>query len=98
MAEKYPFLSDDFLLRATELYDEAERMAENQEVLERVERDRLPIMYVRLCRGPEYVGEGHADLIDRFERIARRVGLTHIYEGPPDLDAKLAGWREAAQL
>jgi len=24
------------------------------------------------------------------------VGLTHIYEGAPDVEAKIAAWREAA--
>lgn len=92
-----PFLSDEFLTRADELYDEAFRLAESQEIRDRVERDRLPILYVKLCRGPAYVGTGYAALIDEFERIARKVGLTHIYEGPADLDAKLAAWRASAQ-
>jgi len=91
-----PFLSDAFLARADELYDEAMRQADSQEIRERVERDRLPIMYVKLCRGPQYVGAGYAELVDEFERIARQVGLAHICEGPPDLDAKLAAWRAAA--
>jgi len=96
-AMDHEFLSKEFIDRASELYDRAEQMAGTDAIRERVERDRLPIMYVKLCRGPEFVGEGYDELIDRFGAIARRVGLTHIYEGPPDLDAKLAAWREAAQ-
>ena len=92
-----PFLSREFLDKATELYDRAEQLAGDDaaEILRRVERDRLPVLYVKLCRGPEFVGDGYEALIDRFETIARREDLQHIYEGPPDLDKKLKGWREA---
>ena len=47
-----PFLSDDFLTRANELFDEAEALAENEEILHRVELERLPIIYVQIMRGP----------------------------------------------
>ncbi len=90
-----PFLSDDFLTRAVELYDRAEALADTPGLRARVERDRIPIMYVQLCRGPEYVGPGYGALIDRFERIAQEVGLEHIYEGPPDAAARIAEWRKA---
>ena len=90
-----PFLSKEFIGKAVELYDQAEALAENDEIRERVQRDRLPILYVQLCRGPGFVGEGYAGLLARFETIARRTGLTHISEGPPDLDAKLEAWRKA---
>ncbi len=90
-----PFLSRDFLDQATALYDRAETLAENDTIRARVERDRIPIMYVKLCRGPAFVGEGYGALLDRFEQTARQVGLTHIYEGPPDVDKKIAAWRVA---
>ena len=96
------FLSEDFIKQAVALYDEAEALAENDEIRTRVRRDRLPILYVQLCRGPEFVrglfGEDdrYAKLLARFESIAREVGLTHIYEGAPDLDQKLEAWRKAA--
>ncbi len=93
-----PFLSREFLDKATDLYDRAEQLAgDDAELLRRVERDRLPIMYVKLCRGPEFAGDGYGALIDRFESIARREGLQHIKEGPPDLEAKLKGWRDAGK-
>lgn len=93
-----PFLTKELLDRADALYDQAERQADSPEILARVQRDRLPILYVKLCRGPQFVGAGYAKLIDDFERIARQVGLTHILEGAPDVDAKLAHWRETARL
>ena len=90
-----PFLSREFLDEATALYDQAEQLAADEETLRRVQRDRLPIMYVKLCRGPGFVREGYSALLDQFEAIARREGLTHIYEGPPDFEQKIEGWREA---
>lgn len=90
-----PFLSEAFITKAVELYDEAERLADNEGTARKVRRDRLPIMYVQLCRGPNFVGNGYADLISKFEKTAREVGLTAIFEGPPDLDQKLKAWREA---
>ena len=91
-----PFLPKAFLDRATAIFDRAEKLADNPEILQRVEEARLPILYVKLCRGPKFVGSGYTALLDRFEKIARRVGMTHIYEGPPDLDKKLKAWRAAA--
>ena len=95
-----PFLSKEFLRKAVDLYDQAEALADDEETLHRVQCDRLPIMYVQLCRGPEFVQElfgetRYAQLVDKFEATARRVGLTHIYEGPPDFEQKLKAWRDA---
>ncbi|MCD6393733.1 MAG: DUF4838 domain-containing protein [Planctomycetes bacterium] len=89
----HPFLSKEFLAKATELYDRAEKLAENERVLRRVQRDRLPIMYVKLARGPEFVGNEYGKILERFEKIARREGVTRLREGSPDLDEKLEGWR-----
>jgi hypothetical protein len=92
-----PFLSEAFLDKATTIFDRAADLARTDpDVALRVERARMPIMYVKLYRGPAFVGKGYSALIDRFEKVARRVGLTHIYEGPPDLEKKLKAWREAA--
>lgn len=97
---RYPmdseFLSKDFIDKAVALYDQAETLAENDEIRQRVERDRLPIMYVQLCRGKEFTGEDYAEILNRFEAIARRIGMTNILEGPPDLDQKLEEWKKAA--
>jgi len=96
-----PFLSKKFIKKAVELYDMAETLAENDTILLRVQRDRLPIMYVQLCRGPEFVTalfdepERYGHLVAKFEKVAHRVGLTHIYEGAPDLEQKLEGWLNA---
>ena len=95
---RYPmdseFLSTEFLAQATQLLDEAGKLAGSEDVLQRVELARVPIMYVKLCRGPEFVGEGYTALLDRFEAVARRAGITHIKEGPPDVERKLKKWRD----
>lgn len=94
---RYPmdhaFLSKEFVEKATALYDRAEALAENEQVLARVQRDRLPILYVKLSQGPDVTGEAYGDLIDRFEKIARREDVTRLREGSPDLDEKLETWR-----
>jgi hypothetical protein len=51
-----------------------------------VERAELPILY-----------EGYAGLVERFERIARREGATHMAEtSPADLEARVASWRKSS--
>ena len=92
-----PFLSKDFLYKATGIFDRAEKMAENDDVLYRVQHERLPIMYVKLMRGPEFVGKEYGKVLERFEKIARRVRITHLREGKPDLDEKLQNWQNEWQ-
>ena len=89
----HPFLSKEFLAKSTEIYDSAEALAENEQVLNRVQQDRLPVMYVKLMRGPEFVGEEYGKVLEQFEITARKTGLTHLREGSPDLDEKLDLWR-----
>jgi hypothetical protein len=90
-----PFLSPEFLGSAEAIFDQAETLAETGEARHRVERERLPIMYVRLEQGPELAGPDYGALIDGFETIARREGATYLKEGSlPNLDAKLQEWRE----
>jgi hypothetical protein len=89
----HPFLSEEFLAKSTEIYDRAEALAENAQVLNRVQQDRLPIMYVKLMRGPEFVGDEYGNVLERFEGTARKSGVTHLREGSPDLDEKLQMWR-----
>ncbi len=99
---RYPmdseFLSRDFLWRAEGLFDRAEELAENDEIRQRVELARVPIMYVNLVRGPAFVGEGYAALIDRFEAIAERESITHIREGAPDVKNKIKKWRDEIRV
>lgn len=93
---RYPmdseFLTPQFLSQAEALFDRAERLAESEETMHRVEEARLPIMYVKLQRGPEFVGEGYESLLERFEAIADRMGMKYIGERIP-LEPRLEAWR-----
>jgi len=85
-----------FLKKATAIFDRAERLADDQKILDRVKLERSPIMYVKLQRGPEFViqlGDDYGSLIDRFEKIARRDKMGRL--GYRDtLDQMLAKWRQ----
>jgi hypothetical protein len=93
-----PFLSKEFLDQATTIFAEAKELAKDDDaLLERVERAELPILYVKCVRGPAFVGEGYARAVADFERIARHEQVTHLAEGAPDFEAKLAAWKAAIQ-
>ncbi len=93
---RYPmdsdFLSREFLAEADRLFDRAEEMAQSEEILHRVQEARMPIMYVKLERGPEFVGEGYGALIDRFVALCKRYGIRHTGERVP-LSETLEDWR-----
>ena len=89
-----PMFSKEFLQRATGLLEQAAEMANSGEVRLRVEEAQLHIMYVKLMQGPEVTGEEYADVLADFERIARRVNITHLREGGLDLEEKLKTWRD----
>jgi len=89
------FLSRAFLEQATALFDEAEALAQSEDIRRRVQLARLPITYVKLCRGPEFTGaESYRALIAEFETVAGREKITHLAEGEPDVDATLQHWRD----
>lgn len=70
--------SDDFVRKAERLFDEAEKVADNEEIRQRVEVARLPIMYLKCRRSPI---EAKADgTYDRFKAIVAREGITHYAE------------------
>jgi hypothetical protein len=48
---------------------------------------------VKCVRGPEFVGADYAQVVDRFERIARREKIQFLQEGGPDFEPKLAGYK-----
>jgi hypothetical protein len=90
-----PFLSRAFLDRATTLHAHARVLAGDDEQLQhRVDRSELPLLYVKLSRGPKFDTDFAHTLAD-FARIARREGATHISEAwPANLDAQLDAWKK----
>ena len=87
-----------FHRRATAIFDRAEALTDDESIRQRVELERLSVIYAKLNRGADFVAglrEDHVALIDRFESIARRAnmgrtGYSHT------MDQKAAEWRKQA--
>jgi len=89
-----PFITKDFVTRATDIFARAKTLARGDDnLMRRVERAELPILYVQCVRGPDFVGESYAQVVAEFERIARREKVQFLQEGGPDFEAKLAGYQ-----
>jgi hypothetical protein len=71
--------NDEFLDSAERLFDEAERLAESEEIRFRVQVARLPVWYVKLATN-RVTGDERADLLRKFLSIAKKAGITHIRE------------------
>lgn len=73
-----PLFSDEFVRRAEAVFDEAEVVADNEEIRQRVEVARLPIMYLKCMRTPL---EARSDgTYSRFCAIVEWEGITHYAE------------------
>ncbi|MCC6492007.1 MAG: DUF4838 domain-containing protein [Pirellulales bacterium] len=75
-----PYLTDELLDQAERLFDEAEGLAENAAVRQRVQTARLPIWYVKLATN-RVGGEQRSETLKRFLAVAREAGISHISEG-----------------
>jgi len=75
-----PYLAEDFLRRAEQILDEAERLTDNDTHRFHVRVARLPIWYVNLATN-RVTGVAKADLLRRFLSIARKAGITNVSEG-----------------
>jgi hypothetical protein len=73
-----PYLSKDILKQAVVYFDEAELLAESDEVLKRVKTARLPVMYVQIVTAPD--NKTDPDIVSDFFRIAKDIGLTNVGE------------------
>jgi hypothetical protein len=92
-----PFFTKDFVDKATEIFGRAKVAAAGDDILlRRVERAALPILYVKCSRGKAFVGEGYADVVADFERIARREGVNFLAEGAANFEPTVAAWKAAA--
>ncbi len=74
------YLSEDILAQAEALFDEAEKLAENPEILRRVEIARLPVWYARIMR-PGLPNAEKLKLLDKFMDVASKAGIDQIREG-----------------
>ena len=84
-----PLYSEAFVKEAGRIFDEAERVADNPEILARVEMARLPLLFLKCKRTPkDAIRDGS---YDRLLAIIEREGVTHFAEaGKPQQDAFLA--------
>jgi hypothetical protein len=73
-----PLFSDDFIRDAKALFDQAEVVADSEEVRQRVEMARLPIMYLECRRNP--IEAKQNGTYARFCEIAAREDVTHYAE------------------
>jgi hypothetical protein len=79
------YLNESFLRAADQLFDQAERAAQNETTRSRVEVARLPIWYVQLASN-RVTGDARSALLRRFLEVARGVHISNISEGQ-SLDA-----------
>jgi len=77
--------SDKFVRDADQIFNKAEVVADNDEIKERVEMARLPLMYLKCRRDP--VNSKYDGTYDRFSNIVKREGITHFDEsGKPNIE------------
>ena len=75
IAMDVPFYTKDFIDKATSIFARAKQLAAGDEqILRRVERAELPILYVKCWRGPKFAGPTYGDDVAEFERIASARG------------------------
>jgi hypothetical protein len=89
-----PFFTLEFVVRATQIFTRARKLALGDDVLvRRVERAKLPLLYLKCTRGPEFFSDDFARVVAAFERIARHEKIQFLQEGGSDVEGKLAGYR-----
>jgi len=77
--------TDKFIREADKIFNEAEKVACNDEVKMRVELARLPLMYLKCLRNP--INSQYNGTYERFNEIVKREGITHFAElGKPHVD------------
>jgi hypothetical protein len=90
----------DFMAKANDCFRRAEALADDAEVLRRVEEAELQILFAELEQA-EKSGKlsdpaAFKAALDKFERIGRRQKMTHIQEGAPDFESWIAKMRKLA--
>ena len=76
------YLSEEFMLRAQELFDEACRLADTPQILERVKKAELSLEFVRLARMP-LEAQGRVQAVEEFFQKVEHFGIARIREWYP---------------
>jgi hypothetical protein len=79
-APSAPYLSPEVMDAAQKLLDEAEQLADNDDLRFRVQMVRLPVWYTQIATD-RVRGDAKKDLARRFVAIARKAGVSNISEG-----------------
>ena len=93
-----PYLTSDIVARADRLFDRAQSaVADDPPRLRRVEKDRLPLQYVKLSRPKELFDsyEQFNEAVGEFARVAADWSIDRSNEGAT-LAPQLKKWRDTA--
>ncbi|GAA4446482.1 hypothetical protein GCM10023091_39660 [Ravibacter arvi] len=87
--------SDKFVEESLAIFDEAYKVADNDEIIRRIDLAALPALYLKCRRTPSMaVNDGS---YDRFNQIVEREGITHLSEsGKPATEAFHNSMKSAA--
>lgn len=97
---RYPMtiFGEEFMEKARDCFRRAHESADDLETRRRVEEAELQILYAELCQwaesGKPADPAAFKASLDRFERIAKRISMTHIQEGAPDFEQWIARMRQ----
>ncbi len=73
-----PLFSDEFVLQSLKIFDEAAKVADNDDVRRRVEMASMPILYLKCKRTPALARNDGT--YEKFTNIAKREGVTKYAE------------------
>lgn len=94
-------LTPEFIDRGLALMEKAEEVAgADAELVRRIKIAGLPLLYVKLQAGRGPAPKPYLALVDEFDKTAHAADAQFVENAfqTPDLDAKLAYWREKARL
>ena len=74
------YLTEEVLNASEKTLDEAEQLAENDEIRFRVQVARLPVWYVKIAAN-RVTDDAKTELTKRFITLARKAGISNISEG-----------------
>jgi len=73
-----PLFSGDFIGQSDQIFAKAEKVADNDDILHRVEMASLPILYMKCKLSP--VASRNDGTYEKFRNIVKREGITHYAE------------------
>ncbi len=73
-----PIFSENFVNESIKIFEEAEKVADNEELLHRVEMASLPVLYLKCKRTPIFAR--YDGTYDKFCAIAKREGVNYYAE------------------